>query len=823
MTEFASITAEQNLLGAAILNNEVVDRAAGLLKASDFFDPLHGQIWDRIAYRRQQDMLADVVTLGSDLAGHPGLAEIGGPAYLVRLAGGAVSLFAWRDYATEIAALARKRRLADALSKALTDLNDPDRDAASVLSGVEAFGMTEEARGKGEIISLTKALSGALRVTMDARDGNSGMPTGIKRLDEMIGGFRPGDLVILGGRPGMGKSSVALALALNAAREGFGVAFASLEMPVESLALRAISAQSDKAGRGVAYADALRGTLSDEDFDQVRWSAEDIVNLPIRFIPPETREIGEIHSAVKRCAKQFEAKGIPFGAVIIDYLQLLRAARNTSRFEAITEISIALKQMALTLKVPVIALSQLSRGIEQREDRRPIMSDLRECLTRDAMLTDADTGSRVSIADVRPGQRVLSVDTATQRVVPGVVVRAWPTGVKPVFRVQTASGRTVMATANHPLLTGGGWKHVGAIAKGEDIALQNGGWCPPSSAGGLSPDLCRLLGLMCGDGTYKHHREVGLVANEADAEVIDDFRATVARHFPTCSFRQWVRNGGIHISVVKPNADGHGRPYGNPFREWLRGLGILGEDFSSKRVPPAVFLSGREGMAEFLCGYLHADGTVKKAAGRTWRISFSSCSVDLLDGVREILDRLGIPSSHQRPTVDSRSRSMPLHCLSVSSHHQAIERFRSIVPSRFRKGALLAGLDLPTVENDLAAWADSDLRWDHVVSVEPAGEAEVFDIQVAETHSFIANGIVVHNSGQLEQDADVILFCYREEYYLQRDRPDGSDPEEMADWQAALSRAAGWLDIIVAKQRMGETGAARVHFEDRYNSIRGQG
>lgn len=374
-----NVEAEQALIGAALLNNDVIERVAGAVKVEDFGDPVHAAIWDRILVRRSQDMTASPVTLRHDFDGHEGLAQLGGPAYLVRMAGAAVSIFAVRDHATLIADLARKRRLATTLQAALDDLNDPDKDAGTVLSAVEAFGLTEERKGGAEIISFTAAARDALGAAANAHHGTGPavMKTGIRHLDGMIGGFHPGDLVILGGRPGMGKSSLALAFALNAARDGFGVAFSSLEMTPDSLALRAISEETDRRGRGVAYADARRGVMSDDDFDTFRYAAVDIHQLPIRIIPPTVRDLGGLYSAVRRTLKHFEAKEIPFGALVVDYLQLLRVERR-SRFEEITEISIALKQMALQFNIPVIALSQLSRQVEQREDKRPMMSDLRE-------------------------------------------------------------------------------------------------------------------------------------------------------------------------------------------------------------------------------------------------------------------------------------------------------------------------------------------------------------------------------------------------------------------------------------------------------------
>jgi replicative DNA helicase len=147
-----NIEAEQALLGVALLNNEVVDRVAGIVKTDDLADPVHQAIWDRILIRRSQDQLATPITIRNDFEAHPGLAELGGPAYLARLAGAAISVFAAKDYATLIAELARKRRLAERLQAALADLDDPDKDAAAVLGGIEAHSLTEDSKSGAEII-----------------------------------------------------------------------------------------------------------------------------------------------------------------------------------------------------------------------------------------------------------------------------------------------------------------------------------------------------------------------------------------------------------------------------------------------------------------------------------------------------------------------------------------------------------------------------------------------------------------------------------------------------------------------------------------------
>ncbi|TPE53062.1 replicative DNA helicase [Amaricoccus solimangrovi] len=373
-----NIGAEQNLLGSILLNNDVLPRVSGLITAEDFADPVHGRIFAAIQARAAKDQLADAVTLRAMMADDAGLADLG-PEYLARLAGAAISIFAAPDYARLIAGLAKKRRLAAMLSDALEGLGDADADADAILGQVEAFGLSQERRGGAEIISFMKAAGLAVVAASAAHTGETlpGVPTGVERLDEMLGGFHAGELIVLGGRPGMGKSSLALSIATHAATCGHGVGFISLEMDAASLASRAISEATALQNRPVPYSAVRRGTVSDREFDDFRGAAKDISELPISFTPPQCRDLESIYSSAKRMQKLFASRGTPLGLLVVDYVQLVRAGRKT-RFEEVTEISIALKSMALTLGVPVLALSQLNRGVDNRDDHRPMTSDLRE-------------------------------------------------------------------------------------------------------------------------------------------------------------------------------------------------------------------------------------------------------------------------------------------------------------------------------------------------------------------------------------------------------------------------------------------------------------
>lgn len=370
-----SIEAEQGILGGLLLAPELsgaVDRLGG---ADLFHDPVHALIFSTICAKSRAGELSDLVTVGLALEDHPGFAELGGPRYLVRMAGASIGPNAIKGYAEALAELARKRQIQAAISAATADLARADMKASDVSARLDAamlaMGQIGDSSGP---VSMLRAVKESLDMVQAAYQGDFThvVKSGIAPLDSIIPGFFPGELTLLGGRPAMGKSAVALSIALNAARAGHGVAIASLEMTPEGMAMRALSEATAAAGKAVAYTDMRRGRMAEDEFRHVYEQAHAVSSLPIYFLPRKFADAGSMLSGVRQIARASDLK-----LLIVDYAQLM-TAQGRSRYEQITAISLALKGMAVSLNIPVIALSQLSRKIEERDDKRPVMSDLRE-------------------------------------------------------------------------------------------------------------------------------------------------------------------------------------------------------------------------------------------------------------------------------------------------------------------------------------------------------------------------------------------------------------------------------------------------------------
>ncbi|WP_375264122.1 replicative DNA helicase, partial [Palleronia sp.] len=374
MTEPHSIEAEQQLLGNLLMRPARIAEVAGRGGAALFYDPVHAQIYKVMAERDRAGDLVDAITIARAPSLAEGLADLGGPGYIARLAGAAIGASAMGGYVDHLDDLRAKREILALIRKteaAVTSEDGAAGDAASALeAGLMAIGATSSAVRP---VSMMAAATEALRKINDAYHGREVecVRSGIGALDYIIPGMEAGELALLGGRPSMGKTAVAMTMGLNAARAGHGVIFASLEMTPESLAVRAMAEGTGGKHDAVSYSDARRGQMTELQYRSLVETSKRLAELPIQFLPRKYAEASALLSGVKQCVRHLPKDKLPL--LIIDYLQLMDV-KGSSRFEKITEISRSLKDLAMRLELPVLALSQLSRAVEQREDKRPQLS-----------------------------------------------------------------------------------------------------------------------------------------------------------------------------------------------------------------------------------------------------------------------------------------------------------------------------------------------------------------------------------------------------------------------------------------------------------------
>ncbi|MBV1927394.1 MAG: replicative DNA helicase [Rhodobacteraceae bacterium] len=386
-----SVEAEQQLLGAILTNNDVYDRIASIIGPQHFYDPVHARIYEITAARIAKNALASPVTIKAFMEDDEGLKDLGGPAYLARLAGAAISTFAVRDYAQMIYDFAIRRELI-ALGRDISD-KASRVDVASepkeqiVEAEQHLYKLSEQGQTENGFQSFLNAVTDAVKIANAAymRDGGlSGVSTGLIDMDKKLGGLHKSDLLILAGRPSMGKTSLATNIAFNIAKtykhgsrtdgsegavDGGVVGFYSLEMSAEQLAARILSEASEVPSEQIR-----RGDLTEAEFRRFVDAAKTLEACPLFIDDTPALPISQLAARARRLKR---THGLD--VLIIDYLQLVRpATAKDSRVNEVSEITQGLKAIAKELEIPVIALSQLSRQVENREDKRPQLSDLRE-------------------------------------------------------------------------------------------------------------------------------------------------------------------------------------------------------------------------------------------------------------------------------------------------------------------------------------------------------------------------------------------------------------------------------------------------------------
>ncbi len=386
----ANLEAEAAFLGAVLIDNRLLEELAVPLRAEHFFEPLHARIFERIAVQLDRQMVVTPVTLKPFFEADPAMAEVGGTAYLARLTADGQGLLAPRELAQQIYDLALLRELVTVGRELVEGALDTSESVEPMQQIEEAeaalFRVAEGAAGGSEAESFRGATGKALEMIETAINSGghvSGKTTGFTSINDKCGGLHDSDLIILAGRPGMGKSSLATNIAFNCAdrllrdrRDGIdksvgaGVAMFSLEMSSDQLATRILAEQA-----GIP-SEALRmGKISRDDFQQLSYASQRLAELPLYIDDTPALTIGALRTRARRLKRRHD-----IGLIVVDYLQLLQGSQRSqdNRVNEISEISRGLKTLAKELNVPVIALSQLSRAVEQREDKRPMLSDLRE-------------------------------------------------------------------------------------------------------------------------------------------------------------------------------------------------------------------------------------------------------------------------------------------------------------------------------------------------------------------------------------------------------------------------------------------------------------
>ncbi|MGH7661428.1 MAG: replicative DNA helicase [Vulcanimicrobiaceae bacterium] len=607
-----NLEAEMALLGSILVDREMMATVAEVIEPADFYAAMHETIYIALLTLYERGEPLDKITLSEELKRRGHLEKVGGLAYLTSLMDTVPTAASAEYYANIVREKSSLRGLIHAGTRITRIGYEGEDDVEGAIDSSEQIvyevGRREQHGKFTPVSQMLKPVFDNLDRLFSQRGDRTGITSGFRDLDEHTAGFQPGNLIILAARPGMGKTSMMLTIAGEAARiDRKPIAVFSLEMTNEELVQRLLASAARLDSQKLK-----RGNIHDSEWTVLSEAMSQLSSLPIYLDDSGAITVTEIRS---RC-RRLKASSNGLGLILIDYLQLVRPgqlSKGATRNEEISEICRMLKQTAKDLEVPIIAAAQLNRAVESRQDKRPMLSDLRDCLAGDALIANADTGERIAVKDIVENRlrfNVWAVDEHLE-LVRRPITDAWVVGEQQVYRVATESGRTIRCTGGHRFRTVSSWKELRDIPVGSFIAV------PKESE------------------RYRCHPE--------------------------------------------------------PIR--------------------------------------------LRASGATLR-------VNEVEG-----QRTG-----------------------------------------------LAVLDKVDVTNIVGF----DILWDRIGTVEPTGVESVYDITVAELHNFCVDDIVTHNSGAIEQEADIVAFLYREDYY----NKETADP--------------GLTELILAKHRNGRTGTLKLLFQPEY-------
>ena len=848
------LEAERAVIGAMLVSETAVSAVAEKVEAGDFYSETHRVIYASMMRLYGRGEPIDQLTLTNELRSSGEFDRVGGRAYVFQIVESVPTTANAGRYADIVRGKALLRAVIDAGSRISEDAFREPEDVGEALDAAEQLIYSVSNRSLRDHLSPVSELApNALEMIqrLYEQEGEvTGVETGFEDLDRLTTGFHKSDLVVLAARPAMGKTAMALNAIWHAAGEKKApVAIFSLEMSKEQLVQRLISQTTRIPTQ------ALRsGNVKAEDWPKLLHGVAEVSKAPIWIDDTAGVSLMEMRAKTRRLASQLNAAGgPPLALIVVDYLQLMIGNGRENRQQEIAEISRGLKVLARDLDVPVLAIAQLSRAVEARHDKRPMLSDLRDCLPGSALVTDADTGLRLRVEDIAKREvkpRVWSVghDLKLHK---RPVTDVWETGEKTIYEVRTRQGRVLRASGGHRVMLDTGWTRVEDLQPGDCVAAPRR-LPEPTKATPTEPDRALLLGWLLGDGWLGGSPSL-TVATEGEA----DAAALLGRKSfgldPATKPERPGKTTALKVIFTTGRLCGAGK---NPLTSWLRDIGAWGHTGKDKHVPECVFGWSNEAIAAVLRGLFHADGSCSVRGSRSY-VRLSTISERLARDVQELLVRLGIRSTihtldhtvsgfrtrhgrgyvvylgersevatflrlvgflgakHERAAaafvsekrndagsidrlpLSVNTRISELRALTGLSHADVGWREQGKKMSRTTAATVAERLDLRW----LGELAHSDLTWDEVVEVSLHGKEPTYDLTVGDLHNFYVDGLITHNSGAIEQDADMVMFLYRDEYY----NPDSDDK--------------GIAEVIVGKHRNGPTGKIQLAWLEQYTKF----
>ena len=850
-----NIEAECGVLGSIIIDPEAIVQVSDFLHADDFYRDAHHTIYEVILQLYEEHEPADFITICDELERRNKLEEVGGASYITSLINQVPTSGNVEFYARIVERTAILRRLIHAAGQiAAIAYEEGDADIALDKAEQLIFNISQR-HARSDFTHMRDVLAeymNKLDQLHEHRGTIVGVPTGFTDLDRLTGGLQKSDLIILASRPGIGKTSLALSLAHNTAlKYRNSIAVFSLEMSKDQLAQRLLSMDAR-----IDQQRLRTGTIEEDEWDRIVYAMDTLSESNIWIDDTAGISTMEMRSKARRLHAEHGIDLIIVDYLQL-MQATIGGKRNENRVQEISEISRSLKGLARELNIPVLALAQLSRAVESRQSKVPQLSDLREsgCLTGETLVYLPDTGTYKPIKQLmgQTGFQVLALNTESWKLEPCQVSRAFATGYKPVSRITTRLGRTISATSNHKFLTVHGWQQLDELSLGTRIALPRR--LPGPMQETMSGDELALLGHLIGDGCTLPSHAIQFTTYELElAETVVSLATAV---FGDAIVPRISKERGWYQVYLPPSFHLTHRIHNPivTWLSKMGIFGLRSYEkrvpdvvFAQPSTGIARFLRhlwSTDGCINLSQGQKHYTN-----------IYYASSSIELAQQVQSLLLRLDINATLSKHPQVGKGRDQyhvsvtgkhdieqfitQIGTLSQykMTHHNAIVDYhatrlantnRDVLPREIWRMYAVPAMQAASIttrqmqaalgnaycgtglykqnlsrgrttrlaqvvgSEQLAKLAKSDVYLDDVISIEPDGEAEVYDLTVDELQNFVAGDIIVHNS--IEQDSDIVMFIYRDDLY---------NPE---------SERKNIADIIIAKHRNGPVGEISLYFQ----------
>lgn len=839
-----AIDIEESVIVSCLLGN--TDQVVNLISSDDFYRSAHQKIFRAILEIYGKKEPIDLGTVYNYLRDKGQSEEVGGALYLSNLLDTTPLPVSVESYCKIIKEKSILRRLIIQSSQIIEKcFNTDGEDISVILEQSHQKINSVNYDSKSDIYSFDDLATSAgdrYEKLYHSKDKISGVASGFYDLDWITCGFQPSDLILIAARPSMGKTALASNIASHVAGNNQSVLIFSHEMSKEQLFDRQIASDSM-----VNLQKFRSGRFNPEDWDKITNSLSKAFVLPVYIEDSSALHYSEIRQKVYSAHQKYNIK-----LVIFDYLQLARGDKERTRDREIASISSAFKSMAKDFSIPIIVLSQLNRALENRPNKRPRIADLRDCVPGDTNVLLSD-GSRTKISDLVGKKPEVVCINNTMKIITAKSEKIWIVGKRKIKEVILTSGKRFKCTSGHKFLTISGFKKLSNLKIGDRIATARK-LLEPKNIKEEWPYLkIALLGQLIGDGSYLKGQSLRYTTeSEANSRIV---RKAVIKIFG-CEVKKYRGRNNWHQLLISGNGD---RWHHKGVNKWLRELGIFNQRSHQKRIPMVIYgMSDRA--IKILVAHLWAtDGsiTIRKKSNQA-NIHYSTNSKLLAEDVAFLLLRIGIVSRIKMVTKKGYKNGYMVLVSGAGEQLKFLKTvrqfgLRAIQAKRVK--SILKGLDqntnIDTIPNEIflsvkkimknkgithrqmakmrntsfkgnAAWSfspsrkivkeyarlldskelekfsESDLFWDQIKEINDKGYRDVYDITVPKYSNWISDGIISHNSGTLEQDADLIMFLYRPLAYDEKEEYEGH------------------TELSIAKHRNGPTGMVKLIWRERY-------